>query len=88
MYMSYCRHEGTLSELRACLSDAQSHSDGVAEYEVSEREIRYFKTMVEEFCDFLNENSLIDLDGELDADKLDEICESMARKGEGDDSNW
>ena len=82
MYMSYCRHEGTLHELRGCISDVQEHIDGEAEYTVSEQEISCFKMMVEEFWSFLDENSLIDIDGGLDVDKLDEICEAMAKKAE------
>ena len=35
--------------------------------------------MVEYFCDWCAEKSLIDDCGELDRDKLDEICDSMRK---------
>lgn len=86
MYMSYCRHEGTFTELRACLSDADEHYCEEAEYEVSDREIRYFREMVEYFVDWCSEMSLIDENGELDREKLDEICEMMGKSfGEGEE---
>ena len=49
MYMSYCRFEGTLAELRACMSEVYDHVNEEAEYEVSDREINYFRQMVEIF---------------------------------------
>lgn len=79
MYMSYCRHEGTMQELRACLADADEHINEEAEYEVSDREIKCFRNMVEEFADWLANNELLDEYGELDSDKLDEICEAMRK---------
>lgn len=82
MYMSYCRHEGTLAELRACLSDAEEHINGEAESEVSDHEIRCFRTIVEEFVSWLQDMSLLDEDGYLDDDALTEVCEAMKRKAE------
>ena len=79
MYMSYCRHEGTYSELRACLSDAEEHINEEAEYEVSDREIQYFKNMVEMFHEFLCEQDLLDEYGDLKMDRLDAICEAMSK---------
>ena len=77
MYMSYCRFEGTAAELRACLGDVEEHINEEAEYEVSDREIRSFRSMVEDFVNFLNENELLDEDGELNEDELDRVCELM-----------
>lgn len=88
MYMSYCRHEGTLSELRAVLSDATEHINGEAEDEVSDREIHCFRKLVSEFCDWLSDNELLDEDGYLDDDRLDEICEAMSRKCEDEPEVW
>jgi len=82
MYMSYCRYEGTLSELRACLDDVQEHIDGAAEYEVSYQEIRNFAQMVKEFVQFAQDNELIDCYGDLDNDRLEEICDAMGRSGD------
>ena len=84
-YMSYCRHEGTLAELRGCIEDANDHINEEARYEVSDKEIYCFKKMVEEFYEFLCEQELIDQFGELDSEELDKICESM-RKGYGEDN--
>lgn len=82
MYMSYCRFEGTLNELRACLAEVQEHVDGAAEYEVSNREIDCFQNMVETFFDFMQENGLIDWDVELDKDALSQVCNEMAKGSE------
>ena len=79
MYMSYCRQEGTLAELRICLADAADHVFGDAECAVSEREIRNFRDMVEYFYDWCNHMMLIDSDGDLDYEELDKICEAMAK---------
>lgn len=82
MYMSYCRHEGTLSEVRACLGAVQEHIWGEAEYPTSEKEIRMFKTMIQEVVAFLQENEVLTADGELDENRLDEIGEAMKQAGE------
>ena len=79
MYMSYCRHEGTYRELAACLADAEEHVNGEAEYDVSDSEIRYFRRMVEDFTEWLNNMELLDEYGDLDAGRLDEICEAMEK---------
>lgn len=82
MYMSYCRHEGTFSELKACLADADEHMCEEAEYPVSDREIKHFQNMVEYFFNWCDESGLIDEYGELKYDRLEEICESMRKGGE------
>lgn len=79
MYMSYCRFEGTKSELRACLNDVQEHIDGEAEYGISDREIGCFKAIIMDVVDFLNDNCLIDEDGMVDRKGLDDICKAMAK---------
>ena len=79
MYMSYCRQEGTFSELRVCLNDVDEHVSEVAEYAVSEREIENFREMVEYFFDWCGQMALINENGELDHDGLDEVCEAMAK---------
>lgn len=84
MYMSYCRHEGTLSELRACLDDVNQHVCEEAEYSVSEREIGKFKEMVETFYEWICDMGLVNEYGELNQDELEGICEYM-RKGTNDD---
>lgn len=79
MYMSYCRYEGTYSELQACLSDAEEHINEEAEEAVSGREILYFQNMVELFHEFLCVQDLLDEFGDLKMDRLDEICEAMSK---------
>lgn len=85
MYMSYCRHEGTYSELRACLSDAEEHINEEAEYDVSDREIQYFKNTVELFHEFLCNQELLDEFGDLKMDRLDEIGEAMSKSYDPED---
>lgn len=77
MYMSYCRYEGTLTELRACLNDVEEHINDEAECEVSDGEALCFKHIITEIYDWMNEQGLIDGYGELDMDSLDQICEAM-----------
>lgn len=79
MYMSYCRFEGTYAELRTCLNDVEEHVNQEAEYEVSDEEIQNFRNMVEYFHDFLCNMELLDEDGNLDIDALDEVCEAMTK---------
>lgn len=79
MYMSYCRFEGTHDELRECLGDVDDHIYESAEYAVSDREIDHFRKMVKEFYDWIADSDLITDDGELDTNKLDEICAAMSK---------
>ena len=79
MYMSYCRFEGTRHELRACLSDVEEHVNEEAEYEVSDSEINHFRFMVEDFVGWLNDMALLDEDGEIDQDALEQVCKAMAK---------
>lgn len=75
MYMSYCKFEGTLHELRRCLDTVNEHAAQEADERVSEREIRAFRTLVREFAGWLQETGMVD--GELNEDVLDEACEYM-----------
>ncbi len=87
-YMSYCRYEGTYSELRACLNDVEEHVNKEAEYEVSDHEIQHFRNMVEYFHDFLCNMELLDEDGNLDDDALDAVCEAMAKSYEEEEEDY
>ena len=87
-YMSYCRYEGTYSELRACLNDVEEHVNEDAEYEVSDHEIQHFRNMVEYFHDFLCNMELLDEDGNLDDDALDAVCEAMAKSYEQEEEDY
>ena len=87
-YMSYCRYEGTYSELRACLNDVEEHVNEEAEYEVSDHEIQHFRNMVEYFHDFLCNMELLDEDGNLDMDALDTVCEAMAKSYEEEEEDY
>jgi hypothetical protein len=84
--MSYCRFEGTYAELRACISEVEDHVNEEAEYEVSDREIRQFREMVEYFHSFLCDNELLDEFGDLDTVQLDKVCEAMSKSYTGDDT--
>ena len=86
MYMSYCKFEGTLHELRSCLSTVEEHINGEAEYPVSDEEIRHFRDMVETFVNFIQDNGLLDDDGYLYEKRLDKVCKDMARGSDDDDS--
>lgn len=79
MYMSYCRFEGTKHELDACLSVADEAIMGEAEYPVSEDETAYFKLMIENVLDFLQENDVISDEINYDEDKLYDIMRLMER---------
>lgn len=85
MYMSYCRFEGTKQELAACLREVNDHIECQAEYGISEREIRHFKTMVYDFVDFLNDNSLLDDCGEIDREQLESVCKLMEKSFDVDE---
>lgn len=85
MYMSYCRFEGTRSELAACLGEVEDHINEEARYEVSEHEINHFRRMVKMFVEFLQEQELLNEEGELDKEVLDRVCESMAHGYEEED---
>lgn len=84
-YMSYCRFEGTLHELRACISDVQDHIDGSAEYGISEEQIDCFRKMVQEMHDFMYDTGILDDNGDIDKHWLDKVCEDMAKGGDDDD---
>lgn len=84
-YMSYCRFEGTRSELRACMYDVEEHINEEADDEVSEREVGHFESMVEEFYDWMTEFGLIDAWGELDREKLSEVCDKMRKSYGGEE---
>lgn len=77
-YMSYCRFEGTLHELRACLNVVEEHVNEEAPYGVSDGEIARFKEMVHMFVDFMNEHQLLD-DCEVDETMLDDVATMMAQ---------
>lgn len=78
MYMSYCKFEGAKAELGSCLATVDEHVNEEARDEVSEREIWFFRSMVREFYDWMHDVCLLDFEGNLDEEVLDEICESMA----------
>ena len=80
MYMSYCRFEGTFTELKACMATVDEHVNEEAEYEVSDREINYFTRMVTEFVDWLNDQCLLDEYGEVDEAMLETVCEAMRKR--------
>lgn len=83
MYMSYCRFEGTRMELRACLGSIEEH-----EYAISDREIEHFRRMVEEFHGWLKDMCIIDDNGDIDEDELDQVCMSMEMEQEAEEANW
>lgn len=88
MYMSYCRFEGTRSELTACLDVVEDHINEIAEYEVSEHEITHFRRMTKMFAEFMLEQGIINSEGEIDNAVLDRVCEAMAQSYEQDEPDW
>lgn len=85
MYMSYCRFEGTYHELRACVADVEEHVNEEAEYEVSDNEINFFRLMISDMVEFLQNQELLDEHGELNEEELDKICEAMAKSYESEE---
>lgn len=85
MYMSYCRFEGTRAELRTCLNVVEEHVNEEAEYEVSENEIRNFKQMIIMIHDFMYEMNLLDENGDLNMERLEDIAEYMAESYDNED---
>ena len=85
MYMSYCRFEGTRAELNTCLSVVEEHVNGEAEYRVSENEVNHFQQMVQDFVGWLHDMALLDDEGYLDEDALNEVCDDMMKAREDDD---
>ena len=84
MYMSYCRFEGTRAELDVCLNEVSEHIYEEAEYDVSENEIKHFRRMVEDFVDWLKGSEILNMEGEVDQERLDEVCELM-KKGNAEE---
>lgn len=85
MYMSYCRCEGTLHEMRAVLEDASDHVSDDAPYRVSDGEIYCFRQMVTEFVDWLNDMGLLEDEVYINDEELDNVCSAMAHGYEEDD---
>ena|GEM_PF-6397536 len=79
MYMSYCKFEGTRMELNSCLNTVEEHVNHEAEYAVSENEVNNFQQMVIDFVGWLHDMALLDDDGYLDEDALNEVCEDMGK---------
>lgn len=79
MYMSYCRFQGTRAELNACLGVVEEHVNDEAEYPVSENEIANFQYIVNDFVTWLHDMALLDDEGYLDEDALNDICDSMIK---------
>ena len=79
MYMNYCKFEGTLAELNVCIADVEAHVNEDAQYPVSAREIDCFRLLVETVANFLADAELLGEYGEIDINRLDEICEAMSR---------
>lgn len=77
MYMSYCRFEGTWHELRAAMGTVDEHLEETAEFAVSDKEIQCFKSMVEEFTDWLRDTEICS-EVEINWNELDNVCKKMA----------
>lgn len=86
--MSYCRFEGTHAELLSCISDVEEHIEGEAEYPVDDREIDYFRKIVEAVHDFMVDNDLLDGYGDLDHEALEDVCEKMRKGGENGEDHY
>ena len=86
MYSSYCRFEGTRMELDACLAEVEEHVNGDSEYPVSESEVGYFWDMVKDFVGWLHDMALLDNEGHLNEDALDDMCEDMTKARRDEDN--
>jgi hypothetical protein len=78
MYMSYCRFEGTRQEMDSCINEVIDHINGDADYKVSDREIEEFRKMLRNFVEFLQDTEILDANGDIDGDVLDEVCKDMS----------
>lgn len=76
MYMSYCRCEGALHEVRAIMGQVDDHLNGDAEHGMSYSEIQRFKDLVEEFTGWLADIGILS-EMDLDTRTLDEVCKKM-----------
>lgn len=72
-------------ELYACLDAVAEHVNGEAEYPVSENEVNNFKQMVQNFVGWLHDMAILDDEGYLDEDALNEVCEDMMKAREDED---
>lgn len=79
MYMSYCRFEGTLQELRGCIAVVEECVNEENEYPVSRREVERFEVLVTDFYDWLCDMALLDEFGELNKDELRSIADMMEK---------
>ena len=70
--MNYCRFENTSRDLRDCLTAIENR-----EKDLSNNEAKAMRSMIERFVCFLNQESLLDIDGEVDQEQLDEIIKEM-----------
>jgi len=66
------------------MSTVQEHIEGEAEFSMSDYEIRCFKTMVEEFTDWLYDTGILS-EREINWNELDEVCKQMAECYEEDE---
>ena len=64
------------------MEEVREHVNEEAEYEVSNNEIRHFRQMIEEVASFMYDMELLDEYGEIDENKLDEVCEAMGKSYE------
>lgn len=85
--MSYCRYTNTLDDLRDCINDALSHVNEEAEYPVSKSEINCFRQMVKEFYQMMDFCAMINDDGTLNEEELDECCAMMEHGYDVDDDD-
>lgn len=77
--MSYCRFHNTSLDLEECLAVVLNryYDDGDEYSAVSDEECERFKIMVHQIADFFNDLELLDEDGYVDENKLDEVVSKM-----------
>lgn len=85
MYMSYCRYEGTLHEMRACIADVEDHVNETAEWPVRDREVESFRNLVHEVHEFLVNVEILDNYGDIDEEALECVCKLMKEGTAHDD---
>ena len=77
-------------ELTSCLNTVEEHVNHEAEYAVSENEINNFQQMVQDFVGWLHDMALLDDEGYLDEDALNDVCDEMSKtnKEDDEDDDW
>ena len=67
------------------MNAVEEHVNGEAEYPVSENEVNNFQQMVQDFVGWLHDMALLDDEGYLNEDALNEVRDDMMKAREDDE---